>query len=199
MIDRRSAFAFAVAAATLTITPAAAVPPEFWSLEPDKRLAFDIENANFLTLAPNNPFAAKIIKGLPVRHQSYVTEIRLLRDADTAPARFAEVTRYDYGTGLTWRTTVDLKKGKATDVRADANQPTPLSTVEIQEAARLVTSRFPEVNISPEKATARAFNSTSPTDKLYGHRLLLLWQEQPKRTNRFLVDLTTQNIVNPNF
>jgi hypothetical protein len=202
MVNRWRAAALAFSIVALSAAPVRAFPPELNELPPEKQLAYEIEQHYFEKHQPqkDKAFTAKAIPGLPVKSsRSFITEIRLLKGPSSPSGRYAEVIRYDYSTGLTFRTRVDLKEAKVTRITAEPNQPTPLSTAEIEIAASLVTSKQPGTRISPANANARALTNDSPSSKFHGHRLLLLWQDEPVRTNRFLVDLTTQDIVNPNF
>jgi hypothetical protein len=114
----------------------------------------------------------------------------------------AVVTRYDYATGITTRTTVDLASGKAVHARHDANYPTPLALEEYDHAIALARSRVP--------AFDAIFKSTQPADlhinvqmplydnsshPRYGHRLVTLWIEAPTPLGRITVDLSTDEVV----
>lgn len=127
-----------------------------------------------------------------------------LESAGTAqPAgRRAVVMRYDYATGVTTRTTVDLDSGKAVHVRQDANYPTPLANEEYDQALALARKSVPAFDAIIKAAPrAELLISTqvplydNPKHPRYGHRLVTLRIEAPTASDRITVDLSTNEIV----
>lgn len=114
----------------------------------------------------------------------------------------AVVMRYDYATGVTTRTTVDLATGEALHVRQDVNYPTPLAREEFAEAVTLARRAVPEFDSVMKSARPQALRighlapiNTNPSSPRYGHRLVVLWIEEPVATARVLVDLSTNEVV----
>src|SRR5262245_48819240 len=68
--------------------------------------------------------------------KSVVTGVTPAGSSSTTPraasrsGQRAIVTRYDYATGVTTRTTVDVDSGQTLNVRKDVNYPTPLAEEE---------------------------------------------------------------------
>jgi hypothetical protein len=136
------------------------------------------------------------------RLKSLVTEITLLGSPGTTSLaeRRAMVTRYDYATGLTLRTTVDLSKGKVLDVKADANRPTPLAVSEVQRAIEIASEVMPELKGALlSRVRALSVIQSAPKNQRYGHRLAVLWQDEPASKGRVLVDLSTEEVAERNY
>jgi hypothetical protein len=122
----------------------------------------------------------------------------------TAPAepQRAMVMRYDYATGVTTRTTVDLGSGQALDVRADTNYPTPLAQEELDQAVALARQKVGAFDAILKEARPEdvSISHLSPLDNdtssaTYGHRLVYLWVSRPKRSEQILVDLSTNEVI----
>jgi hypothetical protein len=198
---RRYLFAFAATAATAwSFPPALAEPPEVAALSLEKRKAYDIERLVFADAkeSPRFKYATKSLPGyISKTDLTFVTEVRTLRadGKDTPPPRYVTVTRYDYRTGLTYVSTVDLQKGIIARVLAEPNRPTPVAAFEIQLAVGVIN----KIEAGARPASVQAVLDNAPDSKTYGHRLLVVWQEDPVRTKRYLVDLTTQKLINPNY
>lgn len=114
----------------------------------------------------------------------------------------AVVTRYDYASGVTTRTTVDLDSGKAVHVRQNANYPTPLAKEEYDQALALARKASTEFDaIIKTAAPAELLITTqlplydNPKHPRYGHRVVMLRVEAPAPSNRVTVDLSTNEIV----
>jgi hypothetical protein len=114
----------------------------------------------------------------------------------------AMVMRYDYATGVTTRTTVDLGTGRALDVRADTNYPTPLAKEELDQAialARQKVSAFDDIlkAARPEDVSISHLSplDNDPQSATYGHRLVYLWVSRPRRSEQILVDLSTNEVI----
>jgi hypothetical protein len=125
-----------------------------------------------------------------------------LESPDQAGVKRAVVTRYDYASGLTTRTTVDLETGVAVHVRQDANYPTPLAKEEYEQALALARKANPEFDAIIKAAAADQLLITSqlplyenPRHPRYGHRLVALRVEAPDVSDRITVDLSTNEIV----
>ena len=117
------------------------------------------------------------------------------------PERRAIVTRYDYATAITSRTTVDLGSGKVLAVRENVNYPTPLAPEELNEAKQLLRSAEPEIdgiirNADPDVLEILHLNplASSPADPRFGHRMVWLWVAKPVHTAKYLVDLSTKEV-----
>jgi hypothetical protein len=114
----------------------------------------------------------------------------------------AIVTRYDYATGITTRTTVDLGTGRALDIRKDVNYPTPLADEELDQAITLARQKVSEFDSAMKSAQPNELSvshlapvDNDPSSATYGHRLVYLWVDRPTRTRRILVDLSTNEVV----
>lgn len=125
--------------------------------------------------------------------------------AKTRAAPMAEraiVTRYDYASGVTTRTTVDLATGTALHTREDVNYPTPLAKEELDRAVTLARGAVPEFDAIVKSSTPETLEilhlapvDTDPSSPRYGHRLVVLWIDKPKRSDKVLVDLSTEDVV----
>ncbi|HMH51218.1 MAG TPA: hypothetical protein VK548_13360 [Candidatus Acidoferrum sp.] len=186
---------------------ASAQPPRFLS-DAESQLAHQIEEANLqqLRAGPSPLFN----KGLPQlartpagrTRRSTVTSVTLLGSPGTSAAtdRQALVTRYEYATGLTLTTVVDLNAGRVVEVRAEANRPTPLADDEIQRAIVLASRAVPDLATTPRAGLKiLALVDSKTTSRRYGHRLVAVWRETPPPSPRVLVDLSTEQVVNANF
>lgn len=135
-----------------------------------------------------------------------------IESADTAPegtraardraSQRAVVMRYDYATGITTRTTVDLETGKAVHVREDANYPTPLAHEEYDQALAVARRSVPEFDAIMKVATPETLRINTltplyedPSNPRYGHRLVIVWIEAPTTSRRITVDLSTDEVV----
>jgi hypothetical protein len=116
--------------------------------------------------------------------------------------QLAVVMRYDYATGVTTRTTVDIGTGKALDRRKDVNYPTPLAKEELDQAISLARQKVSEFDAiikaaRPEELSISHLSplDNNPSSATYGHRLVYLWVQRPARSEQILVDLSTNEIV----
>jgi hypothetical protein len=188
--------------------PAAAQTPPRILSDAEKRLAHQLEETTVQQLRtdPNSPVSGKGIAQLARTpagrvQRSVVTDVTLLGSPGTsAPAdRQARVTRYDYATGLTITTVIDLGTGRVLNVRAEPNRPTALATDEVQRAVVLASRAVLDLATTPRSALqVLAVVDSKPTSRRYGHRLVVLWRDAPP-TPRVLVDLSTEQVVNANF
>lgn len=124
------------------------------------------------------------------------------RGAGAPASSRAVVMRYDYATGVTTRTTVDLASGKAVHVRQDANYPTPLAQEEYDQALALARRQTPEFDAIIKGAPQEELRIhtqmplyDNPSHPRYGHRLVVLWIEAPTPSSRITVDLSTNEVV----
>ena len=137
-----------------------------------------------------------IISAVPVGSASTNTRHESLAKGAAVPVRRALVTRYEYATGLTIRTWVDLASNKALAVRSDANYPTPLAPEELQEAKALARASDAEFDkIVSEGGGDVKFHhlvpvSNSSSSPRYGHRLVWLWTVAPVVSEKYVIDLT---------
>ena len=190
-------------------TGAVAQPSSRGLSDAEKRLAFQLEAQSLQQLRadPVNPLLAKGIPQLARTpagraQKSVVTEVSLLGSPGTATAadRQALVSRYEYASGLTLLTVVDLNAGRVVDVRAEANRPTPLAADEIQRAIVLAGRAAADLATTPRsELQVMPLVDSKTTSRRYGHRLVLVWREVPAPSARVLVDLTTEQVVNANF
>jgi hypothetical protein len=124
------------------------------------------------------------------------------RGTPPADPQRAMVMRYDYATGVTTRTTVDLGSGRALDIRADTNYPTPIAQEELDQAVALARQKVSEFDAILKAARPEeiSISHLSPLDNdtasaTYGHRLVYLWVSRPKRSEQVLVDLSTNEVI----
>ena len=175
----------------------------------EKRLAHQLEEASLQQLrgAPVSPLLDKGIPQLartPAGRvkKSVVTDVTLLGSPGTSAAtdRQARVTRYEYATGLTITTVVDLNASQVLDVRAEANRPTPLGGDEVQRAIVLAARAVADLATTPRSGLqVLSLVDSKPASRRYGHRLVVVWRETPPPSPRVLVDLSTEQVVNANF
>jgi hypothetical protein len=209
---RVQAWLWVVAAAAAVVGGSAGVfaqSPARVLSDSEKRLAHQLEEASLqqLRTAPTSPL---LDKGIPqlVRtpagrvKKSVVTEVTLLGSPGTSMAadRQARVTRYEYATGLTITTVVDLNSSQVLDVRAEANRPTPLGGDEVRRAIVLAARAVADLATTPRSGLqVLSLVDSKPASRHYGHRLVVVWRQTPPTSPRVLVDLSTEQVVNANF
>jgi hypothetical protein len=203
-------WALAVLAATLgTLAGAFAQPPSRVLSDAERQLAHQLEEASLqqLRTAPSSPLLDKAIPqlaGTPTGRvrKSIVTDVTLLGSPGTSAAqdRQARVTRYEYASGLTVMTVVDLNAGRVLDVRVEANRPTPLAPDEMQRAIALAARAVADLATTPRSdLQVLALIDGRTRSRRYGHRLVVVWRQTPPASPRVLVDLSTEQVVNANF
>ena len=175
----------------------------------ERQFATQLEDANLrqLRTSPTSPLLGKGILQLARTpagqlQKSVVTDVTLLGSPGTsAPTeRQALVTRYEYATGLTVMTVVDLKASLVLDVRAEANRPTPLAPDEIQRAIVLATLAVNDLATTPRSGLQiLALVDSKPASRQYGHRLVVVWRDGLTPSPRVLVDLSTEQVLHANF
>jgi hypothetical protein len=174
----------------------------------EKQQAHQLEEAKMQQLR-NDPASPLFSKGIAAlartpagqTRKSIVTDTTLLGSPGTSGPgeRQARVTRYDYATGLTISTVVDLNSGRVVDVRADPNRPTALAPDEVQRAIVLASRAVTELATAPRSGVeVLALVDGRKTSRRYGHRLAVVWRNTPP-SPRVLVDLSTEQVVNANF
>jgi hypothetical protein len=201
-----------VGAVAATVIAVAATAQDFAKgLTPaQQRLALEIEAASKpppsvmarATLAPAMPGMASTPAGRQGKSvRPLVVPLETAGKGGAAGHR-AVVMRYDYATGVTTRTTVDLDSGKAVHVRQDANYPTPLAKEEYDQALELARKSSPEFDgIIKAAAPADLLITTqvplyaNRKHPRYGHRMVTLRIEAPAVSDRITVDLSTNEIV----
>ncbi len=162
------------------------------------------------SLAPMASFSAEIIPELRAtpmgaEGKSVVTGVTSVSPKEAAEAtRRAVVTRYDYATGLTFRTVIDLTARQALDIKADPNFPTPLAPEEAERAIEIAAGTVPEIaqpagGPPPAAPSLLPIIDSLPSSPTYGHRLVVVWRDDLPRTTRVLVDLTTETVINPSY
>jgi len=192
-------------AAAIAVCPASAQEVKLTSAQEQR--ALEIEAAS----KPPAVFAkANLLPGLPGLASTAAgrlgKSVRPLIVPLEAPGQVqvkrAVVTRYDYASGLTTRTTVDLDSGQAVHMRQDANYPTPLAKEEYEQALVLARKANPEFDAMVKAASPDQLVITSqlplydnPKHPRYGHRLVALRVEAPDVSDRITVDLSTNEIV----
>ena len=175
----------------------------------EQRLAYQLEDVSLRQLrgAPVSPLWDKRIPQLANTRagrvqRSVVTGVTLLGSPGTSAVtdRQAVVTRYEYATGLTLMTVVDLNTGRVVDVRAEANRPTPLAAEEIRRAIALAGRAVADLATTPRSALqVLSLIESKTTSRRYGHRLVLLWRDEPTPSRRVLVDLSAEQVADANF
>ena len=142
-----------------------------------------------------------IVAVTPVGSASTASRVRDALADGPASGRRALVTRYEYATGLTIRTWVNLSTGEVLTVRRDPNYPAPLAPEELTRATQLVEEHDTEIR---EIARARAddveYIHMVPANSRWlpsrpGHRLVLLWLASPVLSQRYLVDLSRGEVL----
>lgn len=141
-----------------------------------------------------------VVSVAPVGSESTVARQGVAAPAGTASTRRAVVTRFNYATGVTTRTWVDVADGKTLAVRSDVNYPTPLAAAELDEAKSLLRAKVPEFDraLTTAGANAEYYHlvpvSNDPASPRFGHRVVLLWLAKPIHSEKYLVDLSTKDV-----
>jgi hypothetical protein len=175
----------------------------------ERRVAAQLEDTSVrqLRAMPGSPLLDKAITQLaktPAGRigKSVVTDITLLGSPGTsAPTdRQVLVTRYEYASGVTLMTVVDLNANRVVEVRSEINRPTPLGADEVRRAIVLASRAVADLATTPS-AGLQVFPliDSKTTSRRYGHRLVLVSREGPPTSPRVLVDLSTELVVNANF
>ena len=139
-----------------------------------------------------------VVSVAPIGSPSILARLRKALPADSRSSRRALVTRYEYATGFTIRTWVDLDSDSVVAVRQDINYPTPLAPSELEAAIELVREGAAATEgraRDDDKYSHLVPVSADKTDSRYGHRLVWLWVDAPERSAKFLVDLTMEKVV----
>ena len=142
-----------------------------------------------------------VVSVTPVGSPSTVARVRQTVGGDSLPNRRALVTRYEYATGFTIRTWVDLDAERVLTVRNDVNYPTPLAADELKNAIAVMLGRDLASDTTPvdDDEAARYLHlvplSGDMTAPRYGHRLVWLWENARGPSPRYLIDLTMNEIV----
>lgn len=197
-------------AATLAVVPVSAQEPDKGLTPDQERRALEIEAASKppavfakATLVPGLPGLAATAAGrLGKSVRPLVVPLESTTLAGRRASQRAVVMRYDYASGVTTRTTVDLGSGKAVHVRQDANYPTPLAKEEYEHALALVRRAVPEFDAVLKAAPPAQLLITTqlplydnPKHPRYGHRVVTLRIEEPAPSDRITVDLSIDEIV----
>lgn len=121
---------------------------------------------------------------------------------DAGQARHAIVTRFDYRTSSTFRTTVDLEAEEVVALERKLLYPTPLAdseralALEIAREARsdwrAILENAPDEEIELTILVPVDSNHRSPT---YGHRLVRMRIVAPERSEQVLIDLSLEELV----
>lgn len=144
-----------------------------------------------------------VVSIVPIGSTSTLARARSIAREGLITNRRAIVTRFDYATGITTRTAVDLNTDKTLSVRSDANYPTPLAAEEREEAIMLLRSAAPDVDKIARETDAEKVKfvylmpiNNDPAAPRYGHRLVYLWIAKPVQTKKYLIDLSSNQVVN---
>lgn len=106
--------------------------------------------------------------------KSVVTEVSPIRAEQPGETQQARVSRYDYATGLTFSTVVDLAERDAVEIKAEANVPTPLAPEEIARAVEIAAQAVPQLqSAAPNQIQLLPILDTAPQSTTYAHRLNL--------------------------
>lgn len=141
-----------------------------------------------------------VVSILPVGSRSTNQNLHKNLNDDGNLGRRAVVSRFEYASGETIRTWVDLESGDIIAARSDINYPTPLSPEELQEAISLIRASLPLVNEAFESAdTIPIFHHLVPTAPnktapRFGHRLVIFWLTDPIVTEKYMIDLSTEEV-----
>ena len=198
-----------ILAATLAMVPVSAQEPGKGLTPDQERRALEIEAASKppavfakATLVPGLPGLAATAAGRIGKSVRPLVVPLEATSADRSAGQRAVVTRYDYASGVTTRTTVDLGSGKAVHVRQDANYPTPIAKEEYEHALELARKAVPEFDVILKAAPPAELLITTqlplydnPKHPRYGHRVITLRIEEPTPSDRITVDLSTDEIV----
>jgi hypothetical protein len=131
--------------------------------------------------------------------KSVVTEVKPIAKSSE---RLAQVSRFDYPTGLTIRTIVDLGDSQVIGIKADALFPTPLASEEAGRAIAIAAEAIPELaGLAPDAPSLQFLPiiDTAITSPTYGHRLVVVWRKAPTPSDRVLVDLSNEAIAERKF
>lgn len=143
---------------------------------------------------------APVVSVTPVGTKSISARVGAFAGGTTADRR-ALVTRYEYSTGLTVRTWVDLTTGDVLAVRRDVNHPAPLAPEELGWAVAILHEHDPAIKkIALANPEAVEYAHMVPANRSWlpsrpGHRLVWLWMADPKPSRRHLVDLSTGEVL----
>ena len=147
-----------------------------------------------------------VVSVRPIGSQSTRQRTALTASASSKTrAERALVTRFDYATGRTVETTVDLDNGEVLAVRPQRiGYPTPLANEEKETAKRILVESQPEIANFVQEFSEAVFSffpssARRATDPLYGHRLVLIWAHakpnSSRGTGQYLVDLSNEELV----
>ena len=142
-----------------------------------------------------------IVAVTPVGSESTARRVRDALADGPASGRRALVTRYEYATGLTIRTWVNLSTREVLAVRRDLNYPAPLAPQELARATQLVEEHDAEIReIARARADEVEYIHMVPANSNWlpsraGHRLVLLWLSSPVLSQRYLVDLSRAEVI----
>ena len=186
----------------------------FGGLSPEEtRVAQQVESEVFDSMRSLGPGAVLLQEAIPwldsTAAGSAGLSIVTLVSQSGSPAtrrddgpRQAWVTRFDYPTGVTIRTLVDLNRQKAVSVKAAALEPTPLAEVELKQAieiARTNSTSLEEIlAFAPEdewRFDVLTPIDSSPASPQFGHRLVLLRTTSPTLSEKLLIDLSDRVLV----
>jgi hypothetical protein len=117
-------------------------------------------------------------------------------------ARRVSVTRFDYSTGLVVTTVIDLDKNKVLSTRSTSDRPAPLGVDEFERAVSLARKESAEIaqvvsefGLKQIQFQAHVQMDSRRSSPQFGHRLVLLWAQAPRSTERVLVDLTADRVI----
>ena len=133
--------------------------------------------------------------------ESTASRVREALKDGPASGRRALVTRYEYATGLTIRTWINLSTRKVLLVRRDANFPAPLAPEELEQAKQLLQKFDSEIkDVVRTRPDDVEFVHMVPANRKWlpsraGHRIVLLWLASPVQSRRYLIDLSREEVL----
>ncbi len=185
----------------------------------EKAVALEIESTAYFLNQPttipaphlaNTPAGKRklsvVVAVRPIGTASINERIRELAEPDhPVLRRRAMVIRYEYMTGDTIRTWVDLESDQILSVRRD-KYPAPLAQEELDRAIQLLRDYSQEIDQLVSTHTDIEFlhrvprsvgrqPSTLINDSLRGHRLVILWLGYPWSSEKYFIDLSAEQVL----
>lgn len=184
----------------------------------EKEIALEIESARYSLNLPttipvphlsNTPAGKRklsvVVAVRPIGTPSINERIRELAEpGDPVLRRRALVIRYEYMTGDTIRTWVDLESDRILTVRRD-KYPAPLAQEELDRAIQILRDHSQEIDQFVSTHTDVEFSHRVPhsvgressAPSLRGHRLV--WLGTPWTSERYLIDLSGEQVLSTRY
>lgn len=186
----------------------------------EKEVALEIESARYSLNLPttipaphlsNTPAGKRklsvVVAVRPIGTPSINERIRELAEpGDPVLRRRALVIRYEYMTGDTIRTWVDLESDRILTVRRD-KYPAPLAQEELDRAIQILRDHSQEIDQFVSTHTDVEFSHRVPhsvgressAPSLRGHRLVMLWLGTPWTSEKYLIDLSAEQVLSTRY